>query len=83
MKVVNVRFRVTARGCVAVTLKASRQGPRRACGTSGAEHWAEELHKSRLCAIRRAVRGVELETNGDRPPIFVDSDEEWFSAESE
>ena len=78
-----MRFRVTARGCVAVTLKASRQGPRRACGTSGAEHWAEELHKSRLCAIRRAVRGVELETNGDRPPIFVDSDEEWFSAESE
>ena len=84
-KLVRVRFRVTARGGVAVVMKAARQGQRRVTvgATSGSKYWEAELVKSRLRAIRKAVHGVELETNNDRASVAIDSDEEWFSAESE
>ena len=72
---------VMARGGVAVALRPVQTPDRSATNRHG--YWAKELHKSRLCAIRRAVRGIELETNNDRASVAIDSDEEsWHSAQS-
>ena len=79
-----MRFRVTARGGVAVVMKpVSRRSCRGAC--SDGRFWADALHKSRLRAIKKAVHGIELETNDDRAASdAVESDEEsWHSAKSE
>ena len=83
-KVVRVMFRVTSRGGVAVTMKARR--PRRVTvgATSGSKYWEAELVKSRLRAIRKAVRGIELVENCNQSVVgtaeSAESDNEsWHS----
>eukprot|EP00966_Prymnesium_polylepis_P050556 1170161-Prymnesium_polylepis.2 len=58
MKAVRVRFRVTAHGGVAVTLRAAMKGSKRVA--LGPTHWENELLKSRLAAISKAVRSIDL-----------------------
>jgi len=58
MKAVRVRLRVTARGCVAVTMRTAIKGPKSVA--LGPKHWGDELLKLRLNAIRKAVRSIEL-----------------------
>ena len=69
-----VRFRVTARGGVAVTMRAAMKAPNRC--TLGPKHWEDELLKSRLNAIRKAVRDIELVENCNRS---ADAAQRFFS----
>jgi hypothetical protein len=84
--VVNVRFRVTARGGVAVTMGVAMKAPKR--GKLGPKHWENELLKSRLDAVRKAVRDIELAENCNRSVAGTaesegSDNESWHSAQSE
>ena len=59
-----VRFRVTARGGVAVTLRAAMKGSKRVA--LGPKHWEDALLQSRLAAVQKAVRDIELAENCNR-----------------
>ena len=79
MKAVRVRLRVTARGCVAVTMRALGAAPPRIVG--GSAFWEHELCKSRLRAIQKAVKAVEIAETKKQQTVGSDSDS-WFSCTS-
>ena len=72
---------MTARGAVAVTLRAATKGSKSVA--LGPKHWEHALLQSRLAAVRKAVRSIELAECNRSADTAESDNESWHSCVSD